>query len=157
VLALTGSASSKQARIAPARPLGPLTGRKQRILLAEDNVVNQFLARKLLEKHGYHVTVADNGQRVLSTLAAEPFDIVLMDVQMPEMTGLEATSIIRQREQLTGGHVPIIAMTAHAMKGDRERCLAVGMDGYVSKPIRPQELYDTLENLPALEEALTHQ
>jgi CheY-like chemotaxis protein len=133
------------------------TGRKRRILLAEDNVVNQLLAMRLLEKQGYHVSVAENGKQVLASLAARPFDAILMDVQMPEMTGLEATALIRRQEQASGRHIPIIAMTAHAMVGDRERCLESGMDGYVSKPIRPQELYDLLENLQRPAEVLSRE
>ncbi|HYL78831.1 MAG TPA: response regulator [Bryobacteraceae bacterium] len=158
LLALTGSACSKQqALVALVRTPGPPAAGKRRVLLAEDNVVNQFLAQRLLEKHGYSVTVVGDGREVLSSLDTATFDVILMDIQMPGVTGLEATSIIRQRETLTGRHVPIIAMTAHAMKGDRERCLAAGMDGYISKPIRPQELYDALESVPAAEVALTHQ
>ena len=88
-----------------------------------------------------------NGREALAALDRQPFDVVLMDVQMPEMDGFEATAAIRARERATGGHIPIIAMTAHAMKGDRERCLAAGMDGYVSKPLRPQELFEVLERL----------
>jgi len=120
---------------------------RNRILLAEDNTVNQLLARRLLEKRGYQVSVAGTGRQVLACLAASPFDAVLMDIQMPEMTGFEATALIRREEQKSGQHIPIIAMTAHAMVGDRERCLEGGMDGYISKPIRPEELYDLLENL----------
>jgi len=120
---------------------------RSRILLAEDNPVNQLLALRLLERHGYHVTVAANGQQVLAILAAGAFDAILMDIQMPEMTGFEATASIRQQEQSSGRHIPIIAVTAHAMVGDRERCLECGMDGYISKPIRPEELYRLLEHL----------
>jgi len=112
-----------------------------KILLAEDSVVNQRLAVGLLERHGHEIVVANNGQEAINTLARQSFDLVLMDVQMPELDGLEATRRIRSREQQPGnGHVPIIAMTAHALKGDRERCLAAGMDEYVSKPIREQQL-----------------
>jgi signal transduction histidine kinase/DNA-binding response OmpR family regulator len=118
-----------------------------RVLLAEDNVVNQKLAVRLLMKQGYTVVVVNNGREALATLDREPFDVVLMDVQMPEMSGFETTAMIRQRERETGRHVPIIAMTAHTMQGDRERCLEAGMDGYVSKPIRAQELYETIEQL----------
>jgi CheY-like chemotaxis protein/HPt (histidine-containing phosphotransfer) domain-containing protein len=118
--------------------------RPLRLLLAEDNLVNQRLAVRLLEKAGHAVTVAGTGREALAALERESFDAVLMDVQMPEMGGLEAAGLIRQREQGTGRHVPLIAMTAHAMKGDRERCLAAGMDDYVGKPVRAQELYEAL-------------
>lgn len=117
------------------------------LLLIEDNVVNQKLATCLLEKRGHCVTVAGNGREAIALLKQQTFDVVLMDVQMPEMDGFEATRIIRSGEQKTGAHIPIIAMTAHAMKGDRERCLEVGMDAYVSKPLRPGELIDTIESL----------
>ncbi|HXS95626.1 MAG TPA: ATP-binding protein [Candidatus Limnocylindrales bacterium] len=115
-----------------------------RILLTEDNVVNQAVARKLLEKHGHRVTVAATGLEALRALQTEPFDVVLMDVQMPDMDGFQATEAIRSRERESGAHIPIIAMTAHAMAGDRERCIGSGMDAYVSKPIRVQELLDAL-------------
>ena len=119
--------------------------RKLHVLLAEDNAVNQRLAMRLLEKHGHRVTLTTNGREALAALDQENFDVVLMDVQMPEMDGFEATSAIRVREQRTGRHLPIIAMTAHAMRGDQERCLAAGMDGYIPKPIRVQELIALLE------------
>jgi two-component system sensor histidine kinase/response regulator len=115
------------------------------VLLAEDNAVNQRLAARLLEKRGHRVVVAANGREALAALEKHTFDLVFMDVQMPEMDGLEATAAIRKKEQLSGGHLAVIALTAHAMKGDQERCLAVGMDGYLSKPIRPQELDAILE------------
>jgi two-component system, sensor histidine kinase and response regulator len=118
-----------------------------RILLAEDNVVNQKLALRLLEKRGFAVTVAGDGRAVLAELEKGTFDVILMDVQMPEMDGFEATAAIRAKEKSTGGHIPIVAMTAHALKGDQERCLAAGMDGYVSKPIRTNELFTTIEGL----------
>ena len=121
--------------------------RNLHILLAEDNAVNQKLAERLLEKHGHEVTVTANGREALAALGQENFDVVLMDVQMPEMDGLEATSAIRVKESGTGSHIPIIAMTAHAMKGDRERCLAAGMDGYVSKPVHAKELFEAIETL----------
>jgi two-component system, sensor histidine kinase and response regulator len=114
-------------------------------LLAEDNKVNQMLAVRLLEKHGYSVSVAPNGREALSALAKEEFDLVLMDVQMPEMDGLEATKAIRENEKTSGRHLTIIAMTAHALKGDQEKCLSAGMDGYVSKPIRTAELFSAIE------------
>ena len=116
-----------------------------RVLLVEDNPVNQHLARMILEKEGHAVVLARNGHEALARHGAERFDVVLMDVQMPEMDGLEATAAIRRLESQTGAHVPIIGVTAHAMKGDRERCLAAGMDGYVSKPIRPEALLDSID------------
>jgi two-component system, sensor histidine kinase and response regulator len=121
------------------------------VLLAEDNPVNQKLAKRLLEKRGHRVTVASNGELALAALERSPFDLVLMDVQMPEMDGLEATAILRKREQVSGGHQAVVAMTALVMKGDRERCMAAGMDGYLSKPISPQELDDVLDQYLAPE------
>jgi two-component system sensor histidine kinase/response regulator len=116
-----------------------------RILLAEDNAVNRKLAVRLLQKHGYEVVVAGNGREALAAIGRESFDLVLMDVQMPEMDGFEATQTIREQEQRTGHHLPIVAMTAHAMKGDEERCLQAGMDGYVSKPINSAELFAVIQ------------
>jgi signal transduction histidine kinase/CheY-like chemotaxis protein len=126
----------------PSRGLRPL-----RVLLAEDSMVNQRLAVAVLEKYGHSVVVAEDGQQTLATWEKTPFDVILMDVEMPVLDGLEATVAIRMREQATGQHIPIIAMTAHAMKGDRERCLNAGMDGYVAKPIRVKELFDTLRQV----------
>jgi two-component system sensor histidine kinase/response regulator len=114
--------------------------RRLRILLAEDNIVNQRLVVRLLEKYGHTMIVASTGREVLAALAEQPIDLVLMDVQMPDMDGLEATAVIREQERHYGGHLPIIALTAHAMKGDQERCLASGMDDYISKPINAQTL-----------------
>ena len=121
--------------------------RKLRILLAEDNPVNQKLATRIFEKMGHSVSVAEDGKKALEAMAKGIFDLVMMDVQMPVVDGLEATRMIRNLEKGTGTHVPIVAMTAHAMKGDREKCLESGMDGYVSKPINLRELYDAIENL----------
>jgi CheY-like chemotaxis protein len=118
-----------------------------RVLLAEDNAVNQTLAFRLLEKRGYSVIVVGNGREAVEAFENNQFDVVLMDIQMPGMDGFEATAAIRAKEKLSGGHVPIIAMTAHALKGDQERCLAAGMDGYVSKPIRTSELFSTIESM----------
>ena len=116
-----------------------------RILLAEDNLVNQRLAARLLEKRGHTMVVAGNGREALKAFENEDFDLLLMDLQMPEMDGFEATVAIRKKEKDRGNHLPIVALTAHAMKGDREKCLAGGMDGYLTKPIRPQELDELLE------------
>jgi signal transduction histidine kinase/CheY-like chemotaxis protein len=118
-----------------------------RILLAEDNPVNQMLAARLLEKHGHRVALARNGREALEQIAAQAFDVVLMDVQMPEMDGLEATAAIRQQEKTTGGHLPIVAMTAHAMQNDHQRFLAAGMDSYVSKPININQLVSVVESV----------
>jgi CheY-like chemotaxis protein len=119
-----------------------------RVLLAEDNVVNQHLAIRLVEKAGHHVTLARDGRAAVDMWAAgesaEPFDLILMDVQMPELDGLQATGMIRLEERKTGRHIWIVAMTAHAMQGDRERCLAAGMDGYLSKPIAYKDLLELL-------------
>jgi two-component system, sensor histidine kinase and response regulator len=114
--------------------------RSLRVLLAEDNPVNQTLAMRILERLGHRVQVVNNGKEAIGRAQAEEFDLILMDVQMPEMDGLEATTAIRAAEAGTGKHVRIVAMTAHAMKGDREKCLSAGMDGYLSKPIRIDEL-----------------
>jgi CheY-like chemotaxis protein len=121
--------------------------RSLRILLAEDNPVNQRLAVRLLEKEGHTVVVADNGRRALEALEGASVDLVIMDVQMPEMDGYEATTSIRKAEETTLKHVPILAMTAHAMKGDQGKCLAAGMDGYLAKPIRPDDLRQAIEAL----------
>jgi PAS domain S-box-containing protein len=121
-----------------------------RVLVAEDNAVNQRLVARLLEKRGHRVTVTANGREAVEALAKHNFDLVLMDVQMPEMDGFEAAAVIREREKHNGTHMPIIALTAHAMKGDRERCLANGMDDYLTKPIRPLELDKILERYMAL-------
>jgi CheY-like chemotaxis protein len=122
-------------------------GTTRKILLAEDNPVNQVVAVRLLERRGHRVTVVPNGREAVTAVARESFDLVLMDVQMPEMDGLEATAAIRRAEAATGAHVPIIAMTAHAMKGDAERCHAAGMDGYIPKPIRPPDLYAVVDDI----------
>jgi two-component system sensor histidine kinase/response regulator len=125
-----------------ARPL--------RILLTEDNAVNQKLMLHLLEKRGYLVTVAADGARAVEACKRQSFDLILMDIQMPEMGGFEATQLIRAAEALTGNHVPIVALTAHAMKGDRERCLEAGMDDYLSKPIQQKALFESVTRLTEL-------
>jgi two-component system, sensor histidine kinase and response regulator len=121
--------------------------RPLKILLAEDSVVNQKLAVGLLKRAGHEVAVASNGLDAVAAAERESYDLVLMDVQMPELDGFDATRRIRDRERTQGGHLPIIAVTAHAMKGDRERCLAAGMDGYISKPIRAAELHEVIEDV----------
>ncbi len=123
------------------------TRKHLRILLAEDNLINRELAVRTLSKRGHTVTVAVNGKLAVEAFEKQTFDIVLMDVQMPEMDGFEATAAIRQMEKSTGNHIPIIALTAHAMKGDRERCLAAGMDAYISKPVHIEELLQVTEGL----------
>ena len=141
-----------------SRPLPPAAGpvppetfeaprRSLRILLAEDNYVNQVVAARLLEKQGHVVTTVQTGREALRALSGHPFDVVLMDVQMPEMDGLEATAAIRESEEASGAHLPIVAMTASAMRGDREACLAAGMDDYISKPISADILFELLKRV----------
>ena len=137
--------SAMESAAATAMPRTNLTQTPMRVLVVEDNIVNQRLAIRLLEKRGHSLALAGNGVEALEALEASPFDAVLMDLQMPRMGGLEATAEIRRREHGTPRHTTIIAMTAHAMKGDREACLAAGMDAYLSKPIQADELYRTLE------------
>ena len=129
-----------------------------KILLVEDNAVNQLLALRLLEKQGHSVTIAINGKKALEALKMDSYDLVLMDIQMPEMNGWEATKAIREHEKTTGEHLPIVAMTAHAMKGDEERCIAAGMDDYLTKPIRIPELLaivDEIANRKAVSKGIT--
>jgi PAS domain S-box-containing protein len=156
IMTTLGPSASVENGAGPAAAhAAPGEGRRTlRLLLAEDNAVNQRLAVSLLEKRGHQIVVVGNGREALAALDERRFDAVLMDVQMPEMDGLEAAATIRAREAVTGAHVPIIAMTAHALKGDRDRCLAAGMDSYVSKPLRPRELFEVLEGLvPAAADA----
>jgi CheY-like chemotaxis protein/HPt (histidine-containing phosphotransfer) domain-containing protein len=119
------------------------------VLVVEDNRVNQTLAKRLLVQRGHRVTLAENGRKALDLVAKRAFDLVLMDVQMPVMNGLEAAAAIRERERGTGRHVPIVALTAHAMRGDRERALAAGMDTYLVKPVQREMLFATVESLAA--------
>jgi two-component system sensor kinase len=143
----------------PGEPGGPVgvaraqptaeTRRSRRILLADDGLVNQQVARQLLEGRGHRVVVVNNGREAVEAFGRDLFDLVLMDVQMPEMDGFEATEAIRQKELNTGSHIPIYAMTAHAMKGDREQCLKAGMDGYLTKPIQSRILYEVVEGISA--------
>jgi PAS domain S-box-containing protein len=150
IVTALGSPAQTTAVLGPARDAAPdaaRTGRSLRILLAEDNPVNQRLALRLLEKRGHVVRVAGNGREAVCAAAADEFDVVLMDVQMPEMDGCEAAAAIRAAERPGGPHVPIVAMTAHAMKGDRERCLAAGMDDYLAKPIQAADLFAAIDRL----------
>ncbi|MBF0474504.1 MAG: response regulator [Deltaproteobacteria bacterium] len=119
---------------------------KLHILLAEDNFINQQMTRTTLTKRGHTVVIAGNGIDVLEALAKDKFDLILMDVQMPGMDGIQATAAIREKEKCTGEHIRIIALTAHAQKTDRDRCLAAGMDDYLTKPVRPSELIKCIEN-----------
>jgi CheY-like chemotaxis protein len=126
-------------------PAAAPLARSMRVLVAEDNIVNQRVASGLLRKRGHDVTVVGDGRAAVEAIADGRFDVVLMDVQMPEMDGFEATAAIRARETTAGGHLRIIAMTANAMTGDRERCIRAGMDGYVSKPLDPRLLCAVVE------------
>jgi two-component system sensor histidine kinase/response regulator len=136
-------------RLAPPQDAEPLaeTRRSLHILLAEDGITNQKVACGLLAARGHRVVVANNGREAVEAVQRDEFDLVLMDVMMPEMDGFEATAAIRQQEQTTGNHIPIVAMTAHALKGDSERCLKQGMDGYLAKPVHPQALYEMIEGI----------
>jgi CheY-like chemotaxis protein len=126
-----------------------------RILLVEDNHVNQMLALRLLEKQGHEVVLAGNGREALDVVSRQSFDLVLMDLQMPEMDGLETTAAIRAGEEGTGKRLPIIALTAQALQGDRERCLAAGMDGYLAKPVQTQQLIETVADIASKTESET--
>jgi CheY-like chemotaxis protein len=147
ILRVTGSNRSEAKPALVTRHSLREESKSFRILLAEDNPVNQTLAMRLLEKHGHIVAIASNGVEALEQLENDSFDLVLMDVQMPEIDGFEATARIRRREVKTGAHIPIVAMTAHAMQGDKERCLAAGMDGYVMKPINVKDLLAAVQSV----------
>ncbi len=135
----------QKVRPSAARSMARGAQRKLRVLVAEDNPVNQELVLHLLERRGHSAIVAENGKQALAALEKHKFDLVVMDVQMPEMGGIEATEEIRRKEKSNSGHIPIFAMTAHAMPGDRERCLAAGMDGYIPKPIDPKLFTQIIE------------
>jgi two-component system sensor histidine kinase/response regulator len=140
-----GSAAGEDRAIISKDAAKPASPGPMKILLVEDGRVNQMVAIKLLEDRGHTVTLANNGREAMEILVGDSFDAILMDIQMPEMNGYEATAAIRQGEVGTGQHVPIIAMTANAMKGDREQCLAAGMDDYISKPVHSAHLYAIVE------------
>ena len=148
--AILSAVAGQAPRRSPAAQAAERTsqrGKAMKIVLAEDNAVNRTLAIRLLERRGHLVAVAENGREALATVEREVPDVVLMDVQMPEMDGLEAIRLIREEEKATGKHLPIIALTAHAMKGDRERCLEAGADEYVTKPIRAEDLFSAIERV----------
>jgi len=148
ILSVLGVNAADKTLSAPSHTVAGALARSLKVLLAEDNSVNQKLALRLLEKAGHRVTLAASGREAFTAWenqAPPGFDVVLMDIQMPEMDGMEATAAIREREKSSGEHVPILAMTAHAMRGDKERCLAAGMDGYISKPISPAALFAEIE------------
>jgi two-component system, sensor histidine kinase and response regulator len=147
ILAALGLEPRETEEPAPAAEVALTATRPLRVLLAEDSIVNQRLAVGLLERHGHRVSIADNGRAALALAQSNAFDVILMDVQMPELDGLEATRMIRQYERETGRRVPIIAMTAHALKGDRERCMEAGMDEYVAKPVRERQLLVALRTV----------
>jgi CheY-like chemotaxis protein len=143
----------KELDFKPLPPVVPLVAPRNpehlRVLVAEDNLINQKLTVRFLEKKNHSVRVVANGAEALAAVREEPFDLILMDVQMPVMNGFDATAAIRAGEKQSAAHLPIIALTAHAMKGDRERCLQAGMDGYVSKPIQSQELWQVIDSVLA--------
>jgi CheY-like chemotaxis protein len=138
-----GEAPASPGSFVPSEPCGPEA--KLCILLAEDNIVNQKIIRTLLERAGHSVEVAPNGRVALAAHQRQEFDLVLMDIQMPEMDGFEAVARIREAERTSGRHTPVIALTAHAMAEDRDRCIAAGMDDYVSKPVQKQQLFEAIQ------------
>jgi CheY-like chemotaxis protein len=134
---------------APREEALPVSGSRLRVLVAEDNPINQELIRNILEIGGHESVIVENGRLAVERLRNDRFDLVLMDLQMPEMGGMEALEIIRREEAERGLHTPIVAVTAHALQGDRERCLAAGMDDYISKPLRPALLLRLLQKFSA--------
>jgi signal transduction histidine kinase/DNA-binding response OmpR family regulator len=149
LLATLGIAVDQRSRCEVDLVLKAVASRPRRILLAEDNSINQRVAVRMLERWGHRVDAVANGKEALEALSCIPYDLILMDVQMPEMDGFEATAEIRRREGGSGGGIPIVAMTANALQGDRERCLEAGMNGYVAKPVRPKELFEAVEQFAA--------
>ncbi|MBF0550397.1 MAG: response regulator [Deltaproteobacteria bacterium] len=138
--------TQEDSTLTPVFEASPGAETKLHILLAEDNLINQHMTRATLTKRGHTVIIAANGIEVLEALTKDNFNLILMDVQMPDMDGIQATAAIREMEKQTGEHIRIIALTAHALKGDSDKCLAAGMDDYLTKPIRPNELLQSIEN-----------
>jgi CheY-like chemotaxis protein len=141
------ASTSEQGDLAAVRVADVSGSRPLRVLIAEDNVVNQKLVAQILGRRGHQTVVVGTGREAADEVARGGYDLVLMDLQMPGMDGLEATAAIRARERGTGVRVPIIALTAHAMEGDRQRCIDAEMDGYVAKPIKAAELYDVIDRV----------
>jgi CheY-like chemotaxis protein len=141
------ASTSRQNGIGEKATLQFLAERKLKVLLAEDNAINQAIAARLLERQGCSVVIANNGREAVTAVENCAFDLVLMDIQMPEMDGLEAAVRIRENERLSAMRIPIIAMTAHAMKGDEEMCLGAGMDGYLTKPVQSKKLFETIHGV----------
>ncbi|HEX9903318.1 MAG TPA: two-component regulator propeller domain-containing protein [Acidobacteriota bacterium] len=154
MLTLGSGANKQEDRPLITRHILRKQARQLNILLAEDNAINQKMVERILQKNGHRVRIASDGLEVLSALPTESFDLILMDVQMPHMDGCQATVSIRQEEKKTGAHIPIVAMTAHAMKEDKERCLASGMDDYISKPIKPELLIEVINRIAGQKEDL---
>lgn len=149
VTAFATTVSSRRHRSKEMQRSADQSSKPLRVLVAEDNPTNQALVAALLKQKGHRVTIVGNGRLAADRAVLEPFDLVLMDVQMPEMSGLEATGLIRDHERTAGGHVPIVALTARAMAGDREQCLAAGMDAYVPKPLRAEDLFAAIDSVVA--------
>lgn len=147
ILRVLGETSAKVGARSPVTIETATASANPHVLLVEDHPINQRLAQTLLEKWNYVVTTVENGIEALAALRKTTVDLILMDLQMPAMDGFQTTAVIRRDELNTGRHVPIVALTAHAIEGDRQRCLAAGMDAYVSKPIRPEELKRVLHSL----------
>ena len=149
---LTAFGSKKTVKEAKKQAVLTCQSRRLRILLAEDNITSQLIAKKTLEKVGHTVQIANTGVEAIRMVKDGAFDLVLMDIEMPEMNGLDTTRLIRKTEQVSGEHIPIVAMTAYAMKEDRQRCLEAGMDAYLSKPVNPDQLHSVIEGLSLAKE-----
>jgi len=149
IRAALSTRSSRDTQAAAPSVTPTRAARRLRVLVAEDNAVNRKLAEHLLQRRGHTALIVTNGREATDALLEDDVDLVLMDLQMPEMDGFEATAVIRQRERACGGRTPIIALTAHAMAGDRQRCLDADMDGYISKPVKAVELFEVIDRVMA--------